>query len=286
MNRQKTFILIFSILLITALILGVIIYRQSQPPLKVIFLDVGQGDAILVIRDNDQILIDGGADGSTLANKLGRYIPFWDRRIEAVIATHPDKDHIGGLGEAVRRYEIGTFIESPAESDSKVFSNLEGMLKEKNIKQVTGTRGMKIKIPGGEELDIISPEPGIDVGNIKETNSYSIVARLRVRDDSFIFTGDIPTDEEERLVRNNLIEKTRVLKVAHHGSKYSTTYDFLQALDPLYAIISVGKNSYGHPAPETLERLENHHAIVLQTISEGDIIFSCAPSQNLCQREK
>jgi competence protein ComEC len=274
--------LIVGTLWLLAIIVGVFLWVswQTFQPLRVIFLDVGQGDAILMTEGETQVLIDGGPDGRRLLGKLGRFMPFWDHQIEAVIATHPDADHIGGLASAVRRYQVAQFLSNGAESESGTFQDLKRALVESSLttQSVLGT-GSKLLFPGGGELSVLFPNAG-SANTLGETNEGSIVARFRYREASFLLTGDLP--HEETALPD--IEPTRVLKVAHHGSKYSTSEAWLEKVKPETAIISVGKNRYGHPASEVLDRLRAAHINILRTDESGDIVYVC--QEQVCQREQ
>lgn len=269
-------------LLVLALILaGIIWYEQSQK-LKVVFLDVGQGDAILIEQGSKQILIDGGPSGQVLLNKLGKYVPFWDRNIELVIATHPDADHITGLIDVLKNYSVGAVMQTSAQSESETFKKLEGLIQEKNIKTVTVERGKNVKLSGEAQMEIFSPGPETPM-NLQDTNATSIVAKLTAGAGSFLFTGDFPSEQESNLLKQNPDLKSQVLKISHHGSKYATSKEFLDAVKPMDAVISVGKNNrYGHPAPEVIDRLQALKIKILRTDESGDIRYECGDSEAPC----
>ncbi len=269
--------------MITSLILAGIIFSARSHELKVVFLDVGQGDAILIMQGSNQILIDGGPSGQVLLEKLGKYIPFWDREIEMVIATHPDQDHIEGLVDVFKNYKVDAVMETQAQSESQVYKKLEEIIAEKNIAKIEGKMGAKIKLDQAE-LDIISPQESALAEVVKDTNMYSIVAKLVFGKNSFLFTGDLPSTEELKLIQNNVDLSAKVLKVAHHGSKYSSSNEFLEKVHPDWAIISAGKNNrYGHPTPEVLDRLRTHKINTVRTDEKGDIIYKCQNLNIQCQ---
>lgn len=283
MRHRKSIYIGILALLIVSLILAAVIWHGKSQELKVVFLDVGQGDAILIEQGGNQILIDGGPSGQALMEKLGKYIPFWDREIEMVIATHPDQDHIEGLVSAMQNYKVDSIMETAAQSDSQVYKKLEETISQKNIQKIKGQAGMKIKL-ADTELDVLGPLGEIPQGVPKETNPYSIVTKLAFGKNSFLFTGDMTSDIEAQLIQNKIDLAAHVLKIGHHGSKYSTSSEFLDAVHPQDAILSVGKNNrFGHPAPETLERLKNHKLNILRTDEAGDIEYSCPNPDSLCQ---
>jgi len=270
--RQEAIVgvLIFSNILVWSLI------AQKQPSdiLTVYFLNVGQGDAILIDSPNRlRMLIDGGRNRKVLT-ELGKILPFSDRRIDVVLATHPDADHVGGLPEVVSRYKVGVFLESGVESDSTVADELKNRIEQKNIPDLLARRGMVVNFGDGARLQILFPLSGQDVSNW-ETNNASIVARLVYKDKIFMFTGDSPVDIENVLVNlDSTSLGSDVLKAGHHGSRTSTSLRYAQAVSPEYAVISAGKdNGYGHPHKEVLDILEQVGAKIISTIKSGTIVF-------------
>ncbi|MFA6160127.1 MAG: ComEC/Rec2 family competence protein [Parcubacteria group bacterium] len=271
-KKHIYFFLIF--LFAISLILAGVIWHSQNQKIKIIFFDVGQGDAIMISLGQNQILIDGGPSGQKEMEKLGKYIPFWDRKIEIVIATHPDQDHIGGLIDVMKNYKIGKIIDNSVENDSRVYKNYLEIIENKKIERLKGKEGMNIKIKDAN-LEILYPNSVLQ-NNPKDTNSDSIVAKLTYGQNSFLFTGDFPIEKEFALISSSLDLNSRVLKVSHHGSKNATSQEFLNKVSPIDAIISVGKNnSYGHPAGELLERLKAKKINILRTDEKGDIEYIC-----------
>lgn len=294
MSRRKIIYSLIAVLLVVSLVLAGVIFYSRSYKLKIIFLDVGQGDAVLIERGNNQVLIDGGPNGQKILEELGKYIPFWDRQIEIVVASHPDADHILGLIDAMENYKIGQVIDNGVNSDSQIYQKYKEVISQKNINYTEGQSGTKIKITSDIELSILSPNGLQDKDNPKDTNISSLVSKLVYGNNSFLFTGDLTTEGEAELIKNvnlsarNIIPQSgiiggRVLKVAHHGSKYGTSLEFLEAVNPREAIISVGKNNrYGHPAPEVLDRLKEKGIKILRTDEGGDIEYSCNSINKLC----
>jgi len=283
MSRRKSIYFILLFLFILCLILLGIIFSSQKQELSVNFFDVGQGDAILISQGNKQVLIDGGPNGQILLEKLGEYIPFWDRNIEVMIATHPDQDHIDGLIDAMKAYGVSEIIDNSAQSDSQVYKKYRETIEEKNIPRLKGQRGMNIKISDDVRLEILSPGENLD-NNPKDTNADSIVAKLTYGENSFLFTGDFPDEKEQELINNKSMDlKSNVLKIAHHGSKYAATSEFLEKVSPKDAVISVGKNNrYGHPAEETIDRIIAHKINIFRTDERGDIKYICDNTGELC----
>lgn len=240
---------------------------------SVTFLNIGQGDAILISQGNVQILIDGGRTGKELLARLGRHVPFWDRTIEFVIATHPDADHIGGLPALLNTYRVKHVLTSGAQSETETSRQFhEATTRAIGGEATTVFRGTTLTLPEGGTLTIeypLSPLPK-DSSNAS-TNEGSIVARFVYGETSFLLTGDLP--HEETVLPDEA--PVTVLKAAHHGSKYSTSEAWLKGIRPREAVISVGKNNYGHPAPEVLDRLRLMGVAIHRTDQEGDIVYQC-----------
>lgn len=246
------------------------VFKESRDGLTVAFLDVGQGDAILIDAPNgNQVLIDGGPNKKVL-RELSKAMPFYDRTIDMVIATHPDGDHIGGLPEVLNRFSVDFFVEPGVASESAVYEELETLVEKKNIRKVLARRGMKINLAEGTYLLILFPN--VDVSDW-DANDASIVAKLVYGDTSFLLTGDSPQKIENYLVsvdKENL--DVDVLKAGHHGSKTSSSESFVGYSSPEYAIISVGKeNKYGHPNKGVLEILEKFGVRILRTDEMGSV---------------
>lgn len=240
--------------------------------LTVAFLDVGQGDAIFIETPSGaQMLIDGGA-GRAVLRELGKAMPFYDRSIDIVLATHPDQDHIGGLPDVIGRYDVSYFVEPGVANDTAVYHSLMRELEEEGAPRVYARRGMQVQLGGGAVFDVLFPDR--DVSGL-DPNEASIIGRLTYGDTSFLFTGDASKSIEEYLV---LLDQealdTDVLKVGHHGSKTSTARAFVGAVSPEYAVISAGRdNRYGHPHQDVLDTLAEFDVEVFTTAEDGTVIF-------------
>lgn len=246
--------------------------RRPSETLSVYFLDVGQGDAIFIDSPNHKrILVDGGKNRKVLT-ELGKILPFADKKIDVVVATHPDSDHIGGLPEVVSRYRVGTFIESGVESENSIDDELDRRVLEKNITVLNARRGMVINLGDGVSLQILFPIQ--DVSNW-ETNRASIVSKLVYGEHEFLLTGDSPIAIENVLISmGKAVLDVDILKAGHHGSRTSTSPEFAEATTPQYAIISASiDNTYGHPHKEVLDILNKVNAKILSTAELGTIKF-------------
>ena len=271
--RKHSREVILGILFLSNVFVWIAVYqRQPGDILTVYFLDVGQGDAIFIDSpQHGRVLVDGGANRKVLS-ELGNILPFADKRIDVVVETHPDKDHIGGLPEVISRYEVGMFLEPGVESENAIDDELKKRVRQKDIPDVLARRGMVLNFGDGVKLIMLFPTQ--DVTNW-ETNRASIVAKLVYGDKSFLLTGDSPIPIENVLVNlDPKILDSDVLKAGHHGSKTSTSLEYAQAVSPEYAVISAGKdNSYGHPHQEVLDILEKVGAKIVSTADSGTLKF-------------
>jgi len=282
MRNKKIIYFGLVILLVITIVLGVIIiFERKQRELKVSFLDVGQGDAILIESGEKQVLIDGGKNGKLLLERLGEEMPFWDRKIEAVIITHPDFDHYGGLIDAFDFYQVENLIKTQAGSTADAWRILDGKISEEKSAVINSTAGSVIKFPCGAELEIIYP-----MGNVpqetEDKNDSSIVARLKFGENEFLLTGDLSENGEWEILNSGQDISADFLKVGHHGSKSSTSDEFLKKVAPKEAIISVGKNNYGHPTQEVLEKLKNSLVQIWRTDEDGTIECKCKNINSEC----
>lgn len=275
LRKYLPYILLICLLILTVGIWFFAFKYNHNNYLKVVFLDVGQGDSIYIEAPNGrQMLIDGGPDAKLLSS-LAKVMPFADRSIDMVIATHPDADHIGGLPILLDNYKVTSIIENGATSTSAVYSGLEDKILKNKINKIIAHQGMHIILDDKKNiyLDILFPDR--DVSNM-ESNDGSIVSKLVYGNDSFMLTGDA-TLYTENLIEWNETDATlhsEVLKIAHHGARTSSSLLWLEKVDPSIAIISAGKNNnYGHPHQELLDRLLTLHIPYLSTIDTGNIIF-------------
>lgn len=242
-------------------------YRQNN--LEVIFFNVGQGDsAFIETPRHQQILIDGGPD-STVIKKLAEEMPFYDRTLDLVILTHPEKDHLAGLLDVLQKYEVKNILWTGVVRDTPEYQEWMKLLSKEEAYIKIAEAGQRIVLQESPliYIDILNPLEGTEGEVLEDSNDSSIVARLSFGSDSFLFTGDASIKVEEKLN----ITASSVLKVAHHGSKNSTSESFLKKVAPKIAVISAGENNYGHPAPEVLARLSNFGINALITKLNGDV---------------
>ena len=263
---------IVSSLLVLSVLSLVFTFSVPDGKLHVYFLDVGQGDAILVSKDSRQILIDGGPGPQAITTALGKKMPFWDMSIDLVVLTHPDADHITGLIEILRRYEVKQILYPDMDVYSGLYTEFLEVIDEKGISTVPAEAGQRINLNKDIYLDVLNPVCSIQYSNM---DNNSVVLRLESGTMSYLLTGDIMKEAEYGLLLRRAIEDSTVLKLAHHGSASSTTDEFLNVVNPQIAIISAGKNNrYGHPNEEIIERLETRGNIsIFNTGIHGTIEF-------------
>lgn len=231
--------------------------------LHVHILDIGQGDAILVVTpDGRQLLIDGGPDPAVALTALGNLLPPTDRTLDIVAVTHLDSDHSGGLLGVLARYRAGIVLQGATSPDSALYPHWQAVLARREQPAVTLRAGQRIRLGDAVTLEVLSP-PGDGgamppAGVRRNANNDSLAMRLDYGAISFLFTGDIESDVERRLAAQHGDRlQADVLKVAHHGSRTSTAPEFLRAVQPRAAVISAGRdNRFGHPHPEVTARLE------------------------------
>lgn len=260
------------LLLVFNIIVWGIVTSSRAEELEISFLNVGQGDAIFITTPNgNQILIDGGPDSSVL-RELGKVMPFYDRSIDVVLATHSDADHIGGLPLVFKRFEIDAYIDNGAGGTTATFDALTESVRLEESNVISAFSGERVWLDEEVYLDIFYPNEG-EIRN--ESNENSIVAKLVYRNFSVMLTGDSPIAIEKYLsakYSNNL--EANVLKIGHHGSKTSTSLYFLNSVKPELAIISAGKNNkYGHPHESVLSLLKDRSIEIKNTTSSGRIII-------------
>lgn len=282
--KKISLALIITSLLFTLLLLGLLVWWQQWQlkETKVVFLNVGQGDAILIQQGRTQILVDSGKDGRQLLSELGRYVPFWDRHIDIIIPTHPDTDHIGGFPALVKNYSVGNILWTGTESDTETFALFQKTFSEALPPErwTKIAKGSELSLPLGGKISVLYPINSFSGrAEDEDTNATSVVLHFVYGQSSFLLTGDLAN--EERFIEP--IPDVTVLKAAHHGSKFSTGNAFLQEVKPEEVVISVGKNNYGHPTKEVLERVFNAGATVLRTDQEGSIEYLCEKEENVCR---
>lgn len=247
-------------ILVVSLVVLVIITWVTWPDgkVRVIFCNVGQGDGVIVIQNSFQMIVDAGTDNRMMAECLGRYLPFWDKEIEVVVVSHWDKDHSGGLKGLMENYKIDKLYSFRPPDDLGV------------QKIYTDNLAINDVVKYGEiSFEVLNPDS--DWGN---DNDNSVVGVLNYRAYRILLTGDVTAQVEQKLIWRKIINnKIDILKVSHHGSAEGTSEELIKVIRPAEAVVSVGKNSFGHPTKVVLDRLAAVGVKIRRTDREGDIIY-------------
>jgi competence protein ComEC len=257
---------------VIALLIWLAALQLPDGRMRLVFLDVGQGDAIFITSpEGTQVLVDGGPTPTRLAWELGRQMPFWDRSLDLVVLTHPDADHMMGLVPLFERYRVERAAVSPQTlSDDRTHHCREAA--EKAGAAITVIeRGSQILMGSTARLEVLHPSTEFPSGS-ESDNESSVVLRLVYGATSFLLSGDLQAGGEQALLASGQPLASQLLKVSHHGSGGATTGEFLTVVAPQLAVIQVGAgNRFGHPAPEVLDRLSVVGARVFRTDQHGTI---------------
>lgn len=279
--KRKIFLSVAVILILLNIYTWKEVFVLASPRyLKVDILDVGQGDSIFIETPKmHQILIDGGPNSAVL-EKLAKLLSVFDKSLDVVILTHPDQDHLMGLLHVLQRYKVDYILWTGIKRDGGNYQKWLELLSEK---QKEGSKilivNLNTKIKSGSVLiDVLNPLENLEGKYFtKKGNDTGIVSRLIFGESSFLFTADISSKVEQAIINlsaqagNKFDLASDVLKVPHHGSKYSTSEEFLKTVNPQVSVISSGKNPYGHPTQEVLQRLEKFGIKTFRTDKDGDI---------------
>ena len=239
---------------------------EVDSTLKVYYLDVGQADSILIQDNNQNMLIDAGNNGD------GKYLVKYFKELgitkfDYLVGTHPHEDHIGGLDNVIKNFDIDKVLLPDVSTTTETYEDVLDALIEKNLKVTTPKIGDNFKM---SDCDFSVMSIGTDATDLNET---SIVLKMQFGNKKFIFTGDATSKNEKNMLDKDI--SADVLKVGHHGSEYSTCQEFLDKVNPQYAIISVGKgNKYGHPTSQTLNKLKAKNITIYRTDESGTILLT------------
>lgn len=249
--------------------------------LKVTAINVGQADSILITTGSDAMLIDAGTNNA--ADTVVNYIKVQSiKKLDYVIGTHPHEDHIGGMDAVIDTFDIGKVILPDAQSNTKTFEDVLSSISNKGLKITRPVPGTTYTL-GNASFTILAPNSA----KYSDLNNYSVVVKLVFGKNSFLFMGDAQALSEKEILAKGFDIKADYLKVGHHGSDTSTSDDFLKAVAPKYAVISVGKdNDYGHPAPKTIQKLNDAGVKIYRTDEMGTIIATSDGSSISFNTEK
>ncbi len=256
---------------------------EAAHPLRIYVLDVGQGDAIYVEAPNgNSLLLDGGPDRSVL-RRLGEIMPWYRRSIDLIALSHPHKDHFEGLIDVVSRYKVGGLVGSGTQTDDPYYRSWREALIQEKVSEVILGKGAVIDLGGGVLLTTLLPR---EDATHSTPHDGMLVMRLDYGESSILFTGDMEENLESGLAIFEREEiRSDVLKVGHHGSRTSSSEQFLDAVGPAIAVISLGKgNSYGHPHSEVVERLLSRKIEIFRTDSEGTVLLESEGERFVIQK--
>lgn len=246
---------------------AILFVEKASNELAFYFFSVGQGDSQLIsLPGNVQILIDGGP-GPRVLKELSKALPEYDRYIDLVVETHPDFDHFAGLIDVLKSYKVGAVIKTGRRGIAQSYKDLERIISEKEIMVINLFAGDRIRY---QDYWLSALSPSAKDINAKNVNNAGLVLVFGGSSPTALFTADIDAEKERQLIKKYDLAAD-ILKVSHHGSKYSSVREFLNKVKPRLAVIGVGKNSYGHPTKDVLERLANIGSTVLRTDFHGTV---------------
>lgn len=277
-----------------------VVLQWPSEGVKMVVCDVGQGDTILIIKGRNQVLIDGGPSTAKVLACLEEQVPFWDRTIELIVLTNTDFDHMNGLSAVLDRYEVIQFVTADGVHESDALNKFIDSLERNGVDIQAVERGDWLVV-GGDKRDselrfeVIWP-PDTKRENVAifgaqlsefdrkqilgasakagDRNERSVVLMLLEDTKRVLLSGDIGNQTESELIEMGGLVNIDILKVGHHGSKYASSVEFLEIIQPEVAVISVGaKNRYGHPTPETLDRLSKVGAEIYRTDKDGTVVL-------------
>jgi competence protein ComEC len=247
------------------------IFQFYNRDLEVTFLDVGQGDAILIRAPGGRTMLIDGGPGKNILSRVAEQLPLFSREIDLLMESHPDTDHVGGLPDVLSRYSVRGIIKPCIASGNPYSQALDSLSKERGVPEICAENGQIIDLGRGVKIKILHTASG----KISDTNSASIVAVLTYDKNKFLFTGDTTSAVEKYLTYTEGGKlQSDVYKVSHHGSRLSNDEKFLKMVKPEISVVSVGKNSYGHPSIEVLDNLVSLESVVLRTDQLGTIKLS------------
>ena len=241
---------------------------QTSANVTIKFIDVGQGEAILIALPEKTVLIDAGPTGS--APKIAQVLQELGRnKIDYLVATHPDEDHIGGMADVISSTQIGTIYAPNKTNNTATYRKFLAAIQNNNLQITLAEAGTIIDQTDSYKLEILWPKKD---ANFPDTNDYSIIIKLTIGTKTFLFTGDAPTSA----ILDSNPGHIDVLKLSHHGSRTGTTEQLVRKLSPTYAVLSYAvDNSYGHPMQSVLNALRKHSVEVWGTGANGTITITC-----------
>lgn len=277
MRNKRIFFTVIGLIIINLVFLIFLIFQKPiKDGIEVIFFDVGQGDASLIRAEGGvNILIDGGPD-KKVVEKIDKYLPLWNRKIDIAVLTHPHSDHVTGLVDVLKKYPIREIWMTGVLHNSSEYLTFLELARDKKIAvKIIGDGALsEYEIAPNTKIKILYPQKSFLKQKFENLNNSSIAVEAVYKNKTFLFAGDIENEAENEILKAGLNLRADVLKTAHHGSDTSTSDDFLAQVKPKIAIISVGKdNEFGLPSLRVIKRLERSGCSVLRTDDKGDVIM-------------
>lgn len=265
-------------------------WQYPDGRLRVIMCDVGQGDSFLIQQAFYQVLVDSGR-GTRVLECLGDFLPFWDKKIEVMVVTHPQADHMEGMAEVMRRYQVEVVVANALDNPEAAFDDeFRKEVVDQKTRVVLPKTGKELRL-GAMSLKLLWPERVYGNGDywtrevievadyqselygVEDLNQVSVAFLLEYGEFQTLFTGDVGEAEEQALLGAGVLTPVEILKVPHHGSKYSSSLGFLRVIRPQAALISAGEgNPHGHPAGESLSRYDAVGAKIYRTDEMGSVV--------------
>lgn len=264
---------ILAVLLLAMILVWSAVVTHPQPKMSVNFLNVGQGDATYIKFPNGQdALIDGGPNNKVLT-ELGKVMPFYDKELDLVILTHDDSDHLAGLVEVLKNYKVKEIWVSGATAKTEIYAKWAELLKEKGVKPTFVKTGYDEKF-GVVDVKVIYPLEDWAGKAPKDQHEADVVTRLVDGKVAVLMTGDLGVDQESQIVASGQIIQAEILKVPHHGSATGLAPEFLTAISPKVAVISLAKNNkYGFPSEKIMKLLTDGKVQIYRTDTDGKVSF-------------
>jgi competence protein ComEC len=271
-NKFYKILLILGIVAVLVAIPAFWLTYSAASDLEVDFLDIGQGDAILIKTPYGQnVLVDGGPDNAII-KRLSENMPWWDKTVDLMILTHPHDDHVGGLNDVLKRYKVKKILYTGVVHNSPAYIKWLELIKDQHIPLVIIDRAQTITFGPDCQLDILYPHSSLLGREVDNLNNSSIVAKLIYEETKFLLTGDAEMEVEQELVNSQADLPAQVMKAGHHGSDTSNSEEFLKAVHPEIVVIQVGAdNQFGHPSLRVIKRLERIGVKVYRNDLDGTV---------------
>ncbi len=271
-HKYLKWYLLFGLIILSFVLWYIVLREDREGIMTFVVLDVGQGDALYIESPTGkQVIVDGGPN-KTLMREISKVVPWYDRHLDMIVVTNPDRDHYEGFIPLLEKYKIDTVLEAGTTNPNPAYAIFQKVVLEKNIKKVIAIRGQNIDLGGGAFLQVLFPDR--DISGLSP-NDGSIVMKLIYGDTSVMLQGDSTSRIEEYLLSlSTTTLQSTILKAGHHGSKTSSLEKYIQVVYPKWTVISSGlNNSYGHPHKETLETMKKFNIPTLDTCNNGSLIF-------------